>query len=132
MKWRNSKLLRSAGVYTKIPPIVKKQFLVLNVRFIEDGQRVKPRVVMPAKRIKKMTHNPSYFDKWQCLTCLGEKEFPDRNMAVVHMELVHGYKPGTPAAKSLVAHFDFARGSWQSNYDWDFGSFKMLQMVGIG
>lgn len=70
-----------------------------------------------------------YFDEWNCLTCETEEVFPNRQAAIEHMKLVHAYKPA-PAYKNLVMHLDFDRGCWQSNYEWDFGSFRMLEMTG--
>jgi hypothetical protein len=75
--------------------------------------------------------NKEHFDRWQCLTCDDNHELPDRKAAIDHMKLVHGWKEGTLAMKRLIIHLDFAHGCWRSNYDWDFGKFRMLQMTGF-
>jgi len=68
------------------------------------------------------------FSEWQCLTCEGNPEFKTREAAIEHISSVHGGV--TQGTKSMLVHMDFARGCWESRYEWDFGTFKMFERTG--
>lgn len=69
------------------------------------------------------------FDSFQCLTCEDNSEFENRTDAIKHIIEKHGYVKGTPARKDLRMHLDF-QGGWESDYEWDFGTFKLYERVG--
>lgn len=71
-----------------------------------------------------------YYDEFVCLSCEGEPEFKSRAEAIAHIKEVH--EGDTKAHKNLVVHLDYDRGQYESDYEWQFEKFKMLERVGRG
>ena len=70
------------------------------------------------------------FDHWSCLTCPDNPEFTTRAAAIQHIIDKHGYIKGTPAKKDFKLHLDYRPG-YESHYEWDFGTFKLYQKMGV-